>query len=491
MAKKILEGLLGSSTLFCLIAFGFILLSVTPILYHSPTSDNYFMIAHAHLIQEKGFITQDILRMHEGMDFMVPQWLFAMVFTWFYDHCQIIGYKIFGLLIFAINGGTMLWVANILSHNNKKAFVLACACFLCEIILFNGIRPYYVTTTILLLTALLLHQLSIAECKRKKIFYVALLLLSILLVNVHNSLWVSILLVWLCFGAEEIILSIIHKKSTEGLYPILLAACILIIGGLINPYGWEAITYIFTSMKSIQPFMNLIGELRPIFEWKNPIVWIFVVGDFYLFVRNLHKMTISDIFLYVGFLIMGCMSIRNVILFLTIGQFGLYRAMNGATEGSLTKLCTKILTLYLLLFASMFAITDISFPPSIAIYTAVDIIDEYNSKLPSQTTVYSQAMDTGSYLTYRGYKTYIDGCAEIYGIENNKQFDYATEYIESTESFENFTQLLEKYSFDFLIIHTDCKDLLEPYGYELIDIAQSSDRYLPNSLEKVWVYGKK
>ena len=441
------------------------------------SSDNYFMVAHDKLIREQGFVTTEMLRMHEGFDFVVPQWLFAMLFSLLE---RTIGYKITGILLFGILFASLYYMVSYFSKKGSAGYVygIMMASFL--FLVTNGIRPYYITVALLMIECVLLEKyFNRGNWK----YLIGLPIISILLINIHNTMWIALFLVIACYIAELVINSIISKKLDKRLYTV--AGCTLVsaLAGLINPYGLKYITYMFRSLGSVGSLRVIIGELQGLFYNNDFVWWLYIVVLFVIVIYvvvNIRKVPIRMLFLFFGFFVASVMYKRNLVLFLTVGQVAVLYLLDGKGVPAIGDgVSKKLLIGFSVAFMVAFFVSSVEFPSKVPLatpfYEAVDNIIKYTDEDVSDITVFAQSLDVGSYATMQGYKPYIDNCAEVYGIENNGKFDVAEEFIKNSRDSEGIKKLVNKYHFDFIVFSYDIRDVLEPLGYELVEYSRLSE----------------
>ena len=83
--------------------------------------------------------------------------------------------------------------------------------------------------------------------------------------------------------------------------------------------------------------------------------------------------------------------------------------------------------------------------------TAVEAI-ENDSKKSGTDIVLFNGFNSGGYLEFKGYKTYIDARADSFVVEANHDFDYMTEYYNILRGKSYYKDFLNKYKFTYLII---------------------------------------
>lgn len=455
-----------------LLAAGFwgVLILTVQSFYQYPTSDNYFMLAHDKLIREQGFVTTEMLRMHSGFDFVVPQWLFAMFFSLCINGFgYAIGYKVAGILVFGIFLISFYFMISRLYKKSAACLIYGTLLTALVFAIFNGVRPYYITVSVLLIEVVFLEEYLKSK---RKVYLIGIPILSVFLINVHNSLWVALFLVLLCYLAEFLLLSIRERVFKREFGFLLLCTGVSFLAGLINPYGMDYIFYIYHSMDSIQPLIPIIGELKSMYtQLSLPFILVTAWMVIY-FLLHIRKIPIRMILLFFGFYLASVFYVRNLILFLTVGQLGMFYVLKGKDGEFRKKWYNNSKRCFLFLgitFLVMFSMTQVDFCSGRSFYQAVDKINKINKEDASNTTIFSSITDAGSYATMFGYRAYMDGCAEVYGYSNNKKFDVAKEFMKYASSLEGIEYLISKYDFDYLILLDDVEEELRDDGYRLVE----------------------
>lgn len=441
-------------TMLAALVWGALLMIVSEI-YRLPTSDNYFMLAHSKLIHEQGFVTTEMLRMHKGFQFVIPQWLYAEFFSFCINvFGTAAGYKLAGFLTFGTLILVLFTMITFLYKKSAECLLYGMLMLGVTFLFFNGVRPFYFTVSILMIETIFLEQ----YVKTKKMMFLFVLpFLSIVLINVHNSLWVGFFLVLLCYLVESAIQSIRNHRFEVG--KLLLVTGVSALAGLINPYGLDYILYIVNSMDSVKPLIGIIGELTPLYQNASIPFLLFFAGITIYFFVHIKQLPIRMILLFFGFALASILYKRNLILFFTIGQLGMYWLLQKPSKKTIFRTAKYSYFLLALSFLILFCTCKTNFYSGRSFYQAIDQIDATN-----HPSIFCTVMDAGSYATMKGCRPYIDGCAEIYGIKNNKQENIAKEFAEF--SMEKIDELIEKYQFDYLLLY----DKIHHKNYELIGV---------------------
>ncbi len=312
MAEKI--GKFGASGLLIMLACSIVILKNTWDL----NNDVWFILNCGRYVVETGTIPhEEFATMHEGLHYVMEQWLTAVIF-----------WKVFAN--FGANGVIALtWIVGFIlmfvyyrlclyiSGGNKKVSVLL-SVFVSGLIspTFITTRPQIFSTLLFLIEIFLLEKYF----RERKIWTLcALPLLSIILINLHAALWIMLLILVLPFIAESFILN--FKDISTPFLPLILAAAGIFLAGFINPYGFEAISFLFVSYNP--EIHSGILELAPA-SIKSPFGFvIFSMCALLIVLFTKKKLPWRYFFMTFGIMILGLYALRNLFLFFTISTLSL------------------------------------------------------------------------------------------------------------------------------------------------------------------------
>jgi len=233
--------------------------------------------------------------------------------------------------------------------------------------------------------------------------------------------------------------------------------------GLINPYTYKAITFIFTSFTD-SLMHQYINELLPFSIQtdlgKQMAILILIVGLIYAFFRE-GKIRIRYICLFAGTVILGFMSYKAFSHFILVSLFPLAYFFKDMCPKDFSMLPAQFLKVYRFLVAgvSLVAIAALCYicvvdvPPKAVLKTesesALQVLKENFD--PNNTTVYSSFNDGGA-VEFYGFKPYIDPRAEVYLKINNKKDDIFAENYYVQMGYYSIDDFLEKYNFTHLLV---------------------------------------
>ena len=268
-------------------------------------ADTRFVINLGQYILEHGFPHVDPFTIHENLQLVAQQWLSGILFWKAYSN---FGFD--GLLAVDVVIGTTIvliyWrLCLFVSGGNKiLSFVIS---FVIGVLIAPAIvpRPHILSTVLFLIEVFCLEKFTRTEDAK---FLIPLPIISIALVNFHAAIWLMSIVLCLPF---------LFVKNFRHIKFLLAAMVGIFIGGLINPYGVEAMTYVFRSYG-----ISMINE--NILEMFTPSAHNFRGKFFYateallIFSMTKFKVPWRYIFLSGGLTFMAIMHERNVILFYLI-----------------------------------------------------------------------------------------------------------------------------------------------------------------------------
>lgn len=441
---------------FLLIAWGVAASAFLIIGLKDFNGDNYFMFEHAKRILSEGFTNVEPLTMHEGLSFMYPQWLFAVIIYFLKSNFGNTSVMIFMMLLYFAIYFMVARIALIICKERKNILPLCVIVMGFFSISYHAIRPYIATVLLLFI-----EVYAIESYLRTKKMTITIIfpILSILQINIHNSLWVSLFLVLICYAGEWVIEKLSKNESLIDVKWILTVFFLMLFSGLINPYGYRYIVYIFVSLESLKPLFAYISELQsPSFSHFPAFYYLFLIDIAilaYTIIIAKKEIPYRFLFMFSGFSLMSMMALRNIIFFTTVGQIPIIYCGQYIAKMANGKILARVTlaSLFLSFFISGICVNmkeHIDLPEySILDWAKENIGDEGGTMLTS--------FNTGSYAEYLGYKAYIDARAEIFGIKNNKKADIAKEYVEvmMEEDEGKEWEFMEKYKFDYVLAEHD------------------------------------
>ena len=440
-------------------------------------NDFWFLINTGKEILRNGFINIEPFTIHSDLAFVPQQWLTDVVFYLIYDKFDVYGMFIF-LGVINIIIIFLLYKLFLLVSDKKYKLAIFSTIFI-DILLVKGFlhtRPQIFDIVFLLLEIYLL-ELYIRKNNKKYLY--CLPIISIMMINFHASIWpmLFVILVPYYLGRINFKITTIEKYS---LRPLIIIMILMLLGGLINPYGLEMMLYLFKSF-GLKEINNLVREMRPtnISSGMLTYVLLFVTFLSYYFTKkNNKKINIRYVLLFLGTGYLALSHTRGLLFLLVVIMLPILDNCkdNFKSKNISLKINKKMYIVYSLLFIVIgaFCAFNVKFETEKdnKLYGVSNYLDNVSDKNIKLYTNY----DDGGYMEYRGYKCYIDPRAEVFYKANNKKEDIMKEYFNLFVTVNPKT-FLDKYDFDYLLVDKYDKlyYYLESLNYTIVYEANYQD----------------
>lgn len=330
-------------------------------------ADTRFVMNLGQYILEHGFPYVDPFTVHENLQLVAQQWLSGVIFWEAYKNFGLDGL----LIVDGICAAALVliyWRLCLFVSGGNKILSFALS-FVVGFLIASAIvpRPHILSTMLLLIEVFLLEKFTRTENAK---FLIPLPLISIVLVNLHAAVWLMSLVVCLPF---------LFVKNFRHIKFLLAAMVGIVLCGLINPYGVDAMTYVFRSYGIDKINVSIAEMLTPSAHGFSGKCF-YVAETFLIFSLARFKVPLRYIFLSGGITFMAIMHGRNIILFYLLATFPLaYMWRDFSLEKfKLKRVPMTILCLILVLLNTAVIITfiqtqleEISLPFKILFFTTV------------------------------------------------------------------------------------------------------------------------
>ena len=458
-------------------------------------NDIWFLLNHGRYILNNGFPTIEPFTIHHDFAFVIQQWLSSVIFYLTYSTLGKYGLLVLTLLVTGYIIFISYKLCMLLSNNRYSLSVLITT------IMTSLLASYFITsrpqifTFAIIITEVYLLEKYIRENNKKYLY--GLPILSLLQINLHASMFFMQFAFLLPYLIDSFRYKIGPLKS-EGYNkrPLFIIAIIMFLVGFINPYGIEAITYIFRSYGNY--YVNkYIGEMVPLSLsdslGKLYLAIIFLIVCIYIFYRK-KEIKPRYFYLLAGTMYLGFSSYKGFAYFIIGGILPLADYLKDYFKKRIDKVKVKpyryllnsccIVGVVLLVIIGTNSMTF-----TYAYKEGIDYLLE-NEKA-SDITLYT-GYSEGAYPEWMGIKCYIDPRAEVFFKANNKKDDILDEYfILQKEHTIEVKDFLEKYKFSHLLVPEDdylYDNMDDIDNYEIIYEGTSLNEYSfinTNSNDKV------
>ena len=423
------------------------------ILKHFFDYDIYHMLAAGKAISQYGILKEDIFFVDSGHKLIIQQWLYDIVVYFIYDNFGKIGILIFTLILTALF--ILLAVRIIRFYDVDIRLAVTAVLLICiHSVDVMTVRPGLLTMV------LLLAQLYLCEKHRKtgkSIFLFLIPLLTLLEINFHASMWIAHYIFFLpylvpipSFINKHIKLEDNHISIKKLIMPIVLMTVSLFI----NPYGLDGITILFK-----QNDINRLGitELQSptLFSKFGIVLIVLLIITAFLYGKT--KIHSSNAFMFFGTSLMMILNLRNIQMF-SIGVIAIAcdllcfipieKLMNvlRKSRNLIILLCT-VLTCVLIGISLINNPLDSYFrdEPSDKELTPVLAVEYLNEHATHDARIYTD-FNSGSYISWNGYKIYFSSRTEGYCKESNGGYDLVGEYLMIANNLDtDFTETYDQY----------------------------------------------
>ena len=446
----------------------YILLFTIPAIYilFSKMLDNdlWYILAEGRYIVQNGLYKVDVLSIHRGLDIVVQNWGASAIFWLIFDYFGEIGIITLVLVCnFAIC--TLLYKICMIISDNKKwlslIIMLISDLFLASFYLVT--RPQIISYVLLLY---LIYILEVYIHKHNKKILWIIPVISLIQINLHSSLWLMLFL----FIIPYLLDGIKWKKfNFEGynILPILWPTLVAVPTGLLNPYGYKAITFIFGSF--MDKSMHLVVKELSSFSFSYSIgKCVFAVIVAIIVAISLYKkgnLKIRYLCLILGTMLLGFISIKGFSHFflvsffpfacyfkdMTIKKISIKKWLVALYKYGIATLAIASIIVVFGLYAKNSKNISLANGTSEALHTLSLLANPKTSK------VYA-SFNNGGCVEYAGFKSYIDPRAEVYLKRNNHKEDILKEFYDLQTGQLNLLNFIQKYNFTHIL--TDATDIL-------------------------------
>lgn len=440
-----------------------------------PDNDIWFLLNNGRYVINSGIPVVDPFTIHEGLKYVMQQWGTSLFFWVLYKY---FGGKAFIVFIYIISFLLMYLFYRLcyLVSDKKKLSVIITSITFCIIYDFIVTRPQVLTFMFLLLEILCLEL----YIKKDNIKYLIVLpFISLLLINFHTSMWwfqFIFLLPFICNGLSIFNLNFLKKYRLDKyrLTPIIIVAIFMFLFGFVNPYGVDAITFIFKSY-GINSINNAIGEMKSLsFDnyYGKAFLGIIIFLTLLMHFRKDFKFDIRHLCFICGGFLLIAMHLKSFAWGIFIIMYSISYALGNIKIKTFAK--GKVLRILKCLYngvvisLSLFGLVtfgmilklsfeNYSFSQGILKNNYEEVTKYILNNYNKDDVILYVDFNNGGYTEFMGLKSYIDGRAELFVKKFNGKSDIFDEYVEILNDNIIVEDFIEKYKFTHLIVYAETK----------------------------------
>jgi len=433
-----------------------------PCLLISQALDNdiWFLLNSGRFVFENGFPVVEPFTIHEGFSFVMQQWLTASFFWAIYSKLGVSGLFFFVIVFYALIVFMVYKICMLISDGNFMVSYSISFAVSILISFFMVTRPYIISTFLIVLEVFCLESFI---KKGKKTYLHLLPLISVLEINFHAAMWPMLFVVLIPYWIDAFKFRIFiikgqgYPKKTFAAATVLMAAA-----GFINPYGLNAMKYLFQSY-GYPDISRMVAEMQPanINNGIGKVIFasmLAVTLTYCLYRKGDSKL--RYILLTLGMGVLALSSVRGFLFFAIFAFFPLSFLLRNVKVREKNQppqkrqAAVRALLVFLIcaglvggfVYKYRRAVEFASEPVGASI---IDYLSEHADK---KTTVLYTSYDIGGYAEYVGYKCYLDPRAEVFVKKNNGREDIISEYFRLQIGQLYYEEFLEKYDFTYLLV---------------------------------------
>lgn len=463
------------------IKFKYIILFLIPILFFIQynlriDNDFWFTIKEGEYIINNGFPNVVPFTIYDNLNFIYQSYGAGVIFSFIYKLLGTYGILFFVIFILIIMTYFYYRLCVKVSNNNENISILV------TVITMSLLAINYITTRPQIFTYLnLIIVLYIMELysntNNRKYLYI-LPIISLIQSNIHCMFFFMLIIFMFSY--------IFNNSKEYDIKPILVIILVMILTGLINPYGINNLLYVFNSygqnilektIKELQPlsFSSLFGKIH-----------IFIILIIYIiYFTSRKKIPIRYLLLLFGTTYLAFDTLRGVSLFIIGSFFSLAYLYKDIPNIDISKYIPKIIKVLIAIILIIISLIIIFIPRNYYPDAKEPIDYLVNNYIISDIKLYTSFSD-GSYAVYKDIKCSMDPRAEVFLKKNNHKFDIYKEYYDLQMGIIDYNEYLKKYNFTHLLINK--KDYLynklekNSYNYIVIKEYENYKIYIRKDL---------
>jgi hypothetical protein len=447
-----------------------VLLLFLPCLVVTLTMDNdiWFLLNSGRYVLAHGIPTIEPFTLHESFQFLMQQWLSAVLFWGIFEAMGPAGVIALVFLVFCATVAVVYLHARLLSGGNHIAS------FLAAIITSAALKPAMVSRPMIFTMLILVCELYFLERfirSEKPAWLLPLPVLSALLINLHAAMWPIQFIILLPYMIDSFRFKLwcVEGQGFPKRY-FFPAVGLMALAGFLNPYGRSAMTYVFRSYGFSE--IGMVLEMQP--ADINQLSGMLIFGLFLLILavyllKKERKTRLRYVLLPLGTAVLALSSVRSFALFAACGVVPLAYVLQDVTlpEGKiktqrgvlrLRAVLVALVALTLCLLVSQRVHTAIEKGQEPLVASAIDYLLQHES---TEDMVLYAGYNEGGFAEFKGLKPYIDPRAEVFVEKNNRQKDVMKEYRDLQYGLLYYRDMLDEYGFTHLLVSRD--DLLSTY----------------------------
>lgn len=457
-------------------------------------NDTFYIIKLGEYIVSHGIDMKDHFSWISNLSYTYPHWLYDVILYFIYFNFGLFGIYVSVIFLFIVLVLCIYFVNLKLTKNDFMSCFVSIISLIClGIGGFATARAQLITAILFLLEVFCLERLVFSGNK-KYVFFLALI--SLLVANLHATVWLFYFILYLPFIGQYVIYKIVNlnhkrfsfKKNNKLIIDhishfkmLVFSMIISILMGFFSP-SKVCFYYVFKIMQGNS--QNYIVEHAPLIVIQNPFFIIFILVVLFILIFSNTKIYLKELFMIGGLAFMSLFSARHVNLFYIIG--GLYlsilccRYFKTNHDHTLDILLHFIIHNKIFYFSLFFIVIVVSYfkfqnnwncsyiNNELYPIEAVNFILNDDS-LDLDTIHLYNNYNIGSYLLFRDIPVFIDSRCDLYLPEFNG-FNYSI-FDDAVNIIYDYEEKFQFYGVTHVLVSNKdilCKLLLKDQNYNII-----------------------
>jgi len=423
-------------------------------------NDTFYIIKLGSDILENGVDLVDHYCWITNLSYTYPHWLYNVFLYLIYDNFSYYGVYVSTILLFIILILVIYIIQLKINKNDFLAFLVAVTSIVC-LSGFATARSQLITIILYILEVYFIEKLIKNGGKR---YIIYLSLISLIIANVHATIWMFTFVLYLPFIVSYLVYRISKKIKLESFRKkiiiedikniklVIISMIISFIMGLFSP-SRICYTYIFKIMMGIS--QEYILEHVPMVIIEQPFFIAFCLILLLILLFSNEKIYLKELFMICGLMLMSLVSIRHLMFFYTISILYIsvivMRYLRNKNDNSLDilgLLLVKKRVIYIFIYILVISIFIYKYDKvSDGVYVPrsdypIGVVEFINDNLDKKSLRLYNGYNYGSYLLFNDIPVFIDSRCDLYLPEfNGLEFNIFEDAMNIVDNYED--------SFDF------------------------------------------
>jgi hypothetical protein len=307
--------------------------------------------------------------------------------------------------------------------------------------------------------AISLLEYCVNSPKLKPAAVIGLPLLSVLLINLHAAMWPILFLLCIPYLIDGIKFKI-GRMEGQGYdtKPLFVGIALAALSGYANPYGIQAMTYLFNSYGNGIINSHVQEMFSPDFKSLSGLFIfgvVMTVAFIYFLARG--RTRLRYVLISVGTLYMGLSSVRSFALFIVFGlaflsfylkDVDLSGAMPAGRRAVLVCVAVMAMLTVRISRSQSFEALEADYRPEGAVRYMKANLDLSKMRLYN-------SYDAGGYIEFSGIRAFIDSRAEVFTRRLNGKEDILKDYCDALTGSLYYSDFVARYSFTHLLVNKE------------------------------------